>query len=273
MAISRIAFIGAGNMANSLVGGLIADGYDPNCLCVSGPTQAKLDLFCEKYGVSCTTSNIDAAKNSDVIVLCVKPQTIRNVMEELSEVIEQRDPLIISIAAGIRCENIEQGQKARPAIVRCMPNTPALLGVGATALYANEKVTAAQKEVAESIMRSVGTTLWLDDELLLDVVTALSGSGPAYFFLIIESMQDAAIALGLPEKAAKLLTLQTALGAARMAFESPDSAEVLREKVTSPGGTTERALEVFKAGHLKELFADAIKQAAVRAEELSQQRG
>lgn len=273
MSTSKIAFIGSGNMANSLVGGLVADDYDPDCVFVAGPSQAKLDLFSEKYNVRCTQNNQTAAENSDVIVLCVKPQTIHKVVAELADVIAEKEALILSIAAGIRCENIEQWLKAQPAIVRCMPNTPALLGVGATALYANKKVTEAQQEMAESIMRSVGTTLWLDDEHLLDVVTALSGSGPAYFFLIIESMQEAAIALGLPEKAAKLLTLQTALGAARMAFESTDSADILRERVTSPGGTTEKALEVLQAGHIKELFAEAIKQASIKAEQLSQQRG
>lgn len=272
MSAAKIAFIGAGNMANSLVGGLVEDGYDPGCLFLAGPTQARLNRFAEQYNVHCTTSNIDAAKHADIIVFCVKPQILPAVLAEISGVIAEQQPLVISIAAGVRCKQIEQWQQTRTAIVRCMPNTPALLRAGATALYANESVTETQKQSAESIMRSVGTTLWLDDESLLDVVTALSGSGPAYFFLVIEAMQEAAMALGLPENAAKLLTLQTALGAARMALESSDSAQTLREKVTSPGGTTERALEVLESGQLRELFAEAVKQATIRAKQLCKQR-
>lgn len=270
MAAHTIAFIGAGNMARSLIGGLLSDGYDPNRIWVACPTEQKLQELSSRFGVQTTQDNITAASSADVIVLAVKPQTIQTVVEEIKSVVQEQKTLMISIAAGMRVEKIQQWLETESPIVRCMPNTPALLRAGATALYANDQVSQQQKDISESIMRSVGVTVWLEDEADLDTVTALSGSGPAYFFLVIEAMQDAAEQLGLSSQDAKLLTLQTALGAARMALESDQDASVLREQVTSKGGTTEAALNVFKDGDLNHLFYQAIDAAKQRAAQLSE---
>jgi len=269
MSKSVIAFIGAGNMGVSLAGGLIADGYDASLIWMSGPTPSKLEKLKSRLNVNVTTDNKEAAKKADVIVFCVKPQVLNTVCQELADIINNKHPLIISIAAGVRESIINNWFGERVAIVRCMPNTPALIGAGATALFANDKVNEEQHELAESILRSVGITLWMDDEENLDIVTALSGSGPAYIFLVIEAMRDAGKKLGLSEKEANLLTLQTVIGASRMALESDDDVTTLREKVTSPGGTTEQALSVFNENNLKEIFFNAIEAATKRAAELS----
>lgn len=269
MSASKIAFIGAGNMGACLAGGLIADGYDPSMIWMSGPSQTKLEKIKTRFNVNVSTDNKEAAKQVEVVVFCVKPQIIRDVTQELAPVIRANNPLVISIAAGVREKLIQNWLGENTAIVRCMPNTPALFGVGATGLFANKKVSEAQHELAESIMRSVGITLWMDVEEKLDVVTALSGSGPAYIFLVIEAMREAGQKLGLSEKDANLLSLQTAMGAARMALESENDLSFLRKNVTSPGGTTESALAVFEKGKLRELFYEAIKSATNRAAELS----
>ena len=265
-----IAFIGAGNMGASLAGGLIADGYDPSLIWMSSPSQAKLEKLKSLLNVNVTTDNKEAVKKADVVVFCVKPQVLKDVCLELSGVIKKAHQLIISIAAGVRESIINQWLGGDAVIVRCMPNTPALIGAGATALFANKKVSEKQHELAESIMRSVGITLWMDAEEKLDAVTALSGSGPAYIFLVIEAMRDAGKKLGLTEKEASLLTLQTAVGASRMALESDSDVKTLREKVTSPGGTTEQALSVFNKNNLKDIFYEAIEAATKRAAELSE---
>lgn len=269
MSASKIAFIGAGNMGTCLAGGLIADGYDPSRIWMSGPTQDKLEKIKTSFNINISTDNKEVAKRVDVVVFCVKPQIIHEVAQELAPTIHANNPLVISIAAGVREKLIQGWLGENTAIVRCMPNTPALFGVGATALFANKKVSETQHELAESIMRSVGITLWMDSEEKLDVVTALSGSGPAYIFLVIEAMREAGQKLGLSEKDANLLSLQTAIGAARMALESENDVTFLRKNVTSPGGTTESALAVFENGRLRDLFYEAIKSAAHRASELS----
>lgn len=270
MSTSDITFIGAGNMATSLIGGLVDADFDVSRITVSGPTQAKLEAISERFGVNTNTDNVLAAQNADVIVIAVKPKSIPQVMQELAVLINDKKPLIISVAAGVRIQKIEELLGAQLPIVRSMPNTPAILRTGATGLFANPAVSEGQKGLAESIMRSVGLTVWLDEEIQLDAVTALSGSGPAYFFLVIEAMQAAAEELGLPHDKAKLLTLQTALGASRMALESNEEASVLREQVTSPGGTTQAALSVFEDAKFKEVFYNALKAATNRATELSQ---
>ena len=267
---AKIGIVGAGNMARSLVGGLVDAGYSSENICVTSPTQAKLDAFQSAFGVMTDTVNEVAVRGCDVVLFAVKPNVLATVVQELANAIQEHSPLVISIAAGVRALKIQEWVGSSTAIVRCMPNTPAMLQCGATALFSNAQVSVAQKELAESILRAVGVTLWLEDEDQLDAVTALSGSGPAYFFLVIEAMKKAAISLGLDDSDANLLTLQTALGAARMALESSQDVHELREQVTSRGGTTERALQVLEAGDLSGLFADAITQAAERAKELSQ---
>ena len=208
-------------------------------------------------------------EQADIVVLAVKPQVLAEVAGSIAEAVQQTRPLVISIAAGIRTTDIDRWLGGNVALVRTMPNTPALVGSGATALFAVDTVSDEQHDMAESIMRAAGLALWVDEEKDLDAVTAVSGSGPAYFFLVMEAMQAAATSLGLPDETAKLLTLETALGAARMALESKDPPAVLRERVTSPGGTTEAALQQLEQGDLRELFKKALTAARDRATELA----
>ncbi|MCO6413661.1 MAG: pyrroline-5-carboxylate reductase [Thiogranum sp.] len=273
MTTPKLAFIGAGNMAHSMVGGLVADGWDPASIVVADPDNEQLISLSSRFPVSTTLDNREAAEGSDVILLAVKPQIVRNVAKDLSVSIQNKRPLVISIAAGIRAADLERWLGGRCPIVRCMPNTPALVQSGATALFANNNVSPPQKDLAESILRSVGLALWVEDEAMLDIVTALSGSGPAYFFLIIEILEQAATALGLQAKTARLLAVQTAFGAAKMALESSEDAALLRQRVTSPGGTTEMALSVLEEGQIRTLFHDALKAARDRAVALAEQFG
>ena len=268
-----IAFIGGGNMTRSLVGGLISDGTDPERIRVSDPNTEQQDLLLRQHPVNVFSGNPEAATGADVVVMAVKPQIMRSAALQTAEAIKARRPLVMSIAAGIREGDLARWLGGEVAIVRAMPNTPALVQSGATALYANALVAPEQREFAESIMRAVGLTLWLDREALMDAVTALSGSGPAYFFLVMEALESAGIELGLPAETARLLTLQTALGAARLALESDDSAAMLRRRVTSPGGTTERAIQVLEDGHLGSTIERAVKAACARSEELARALG
>lgn len=272
MTQSTIAFIGAGNMAGSLINGLISDGYDAQRILAADPNNAALAVLARRTGVRTTVDNAEAAA-ADVVVLAVKPQTLQGVAREIAPVVQRRRPLLISIAAGIREDALQGWLGGGVALVRTMPNTPAMIGAGATVLHAGPEVTEAQRDSAESILRSVGLTRWVEDEGLLDAVTALSGSGPAYFFLVMEAMEQAAVDLGLPTETARLLTLQTALGAARMAIESEEEPATLRRRVTSPGGTTERAVAVFEDGGLRELFGRALTAARDRSVELSRLLG
>jgi pyrroline-5-carboxylate reductase len=273
MKTTRLAFIGAGNMARSLIGGLIADGWNPASISVSDPDSGQLATLTDHFQVHTSTDNRSVVENSEVVVIAVKPQVIQEVAEDISATVQKQAPLVISIAAGIRSTDLQRWLGGKCALVRCMPNTPALVQSGATALYPNEPVSKEQKDLAETILRAVGLALWVEDEALMDAVTALSGSGPAYFFLIIEALQETGTALGLDEKTARLLALQTAFGAAKMALESSEDASLLRQHVTSPGGTTEKALAVLEAGGIKALFNDALTAARDRSRELAKQLG
>ena len=273
MKTNNITFIGGGNMATSLIGGLIADGYDAKRLTVSDPDSDKLSRLAARYGIHTTNDNDLAVESADVVVLAVKPQIIKGVATDLAPIIREKQPLVISIAAGVQENALHRWLGKGVALVRSMPNTPAMIQAGATGLHAGKGVSKEQKSLAESILRAVGITCWVDEESLMDVVTAVSGSGPAYFFLIMEAMEDAARDMGLDEDTARLLTLQTALGAARMAMESNDPPGILRSKVTSPGGTTEKALARFEQGNLRGLFRDALTAARDRSEELSKMLG
>lgn len=267
----KIGFIGSGNMASCLIGGLIADGYPAKKLMVSSPNQAELDAIAMQFGIATSLDNREIALEAEVLVFAVKPQYIKTIADELADIVRDRKRLIISVAAGIKASHIAEWIGDSVAVVRCMPNTAAMVRCAATGLYANPAVSHEQHEIAESILRAVGITIWVDDEAKLDVVTALSGSGPAYFFLLMEAMQEGALKLGLSQQDTKILTLQTALGAARLALESDHSVARLRENVTSKGGTTERALEVLEMGHLRSLVSDALAAATERAELLSKQ--
>lgn len=266
---STIALIGAGNMGGSLLGGLIANGYSPNQLWISDQSKEKLAHFESNLNVHTSQNNQDVAKQADIVVLAVKPQILNAVITELKELIQSKKPLVISIAAGIREQSIQQWLGGEIAIVRAMPNTPALIGCGATALYANEYVSSEQKAIAETIMRSVGVITWLDEEKWMDIVTTLSGSGPAFYFLFIEAFQRAAEQLGLSPDVARILTLQTAYGATRMALESEHDVVTLRQQVTSPGGTTEQAIRILEENKLRELLKKALEAGKQRSEELS----
>lgn len=267
---TKIAFIGGGNMTASLVGGLIANGHHASSLWVSDPNSERLAWLGERFGTNTYADNGQAVEQADVLILAVKPQVVPEVVMGLARVAQRRKPLVISIAAGIREQDLQSWFGGEMPLVRAMPNTPAMLQAGATALHASALVTEEQAGLAESILRAVGLIQWVPDEAMLDAVTALSGSGPAYFFLLMEIMEEVGIELGLPEDTARLLIMQTALGAARMALESDDSSAELRVKVTSPGGTTERALKVLEAGDIRKLFSVALTQARDRARELSQ---
>jgi len=273
MTDSRLAFIGGGNMARSLVGGLIADGWDPGRIRVADPDPQQTDRLAQRFSVTTTQDNHAALEQADAVVLAVKPQAIKAVVDELAATIAAQRPLVISIAAGIRATALGGWLGMDTAIVRTMPNTPALVQSGATALFANSVVSEEQRNLAESVLRAVGLTLWIDDEDLMDAVTALSGSGPAYFFLFMEALQDAGTDLGLPVETARLLTLQTAFGAAKMALESTEGAATLRQRVTSPGGTTERALDYLKQHGFEETVAGALRAAAERSRALAAEFG
>lgn len=264
-----IAFIGAGNMARSLIGGLIQDGYNSDCILACDPDPAQRERLTQRYPVQTAETMEAVVAGADCCVLAVKPQVLPEVARQMGGVLHEHRPLIVSIAAGIKTGSLAGWIGRQHAIVRCMPNTPSLIQAGATALYANERASGAQRELAESIMRAVGTTLWVDDEAMLDVVTAVSGSGPAYVFLVIEAMQKAGEALGLAPAESKLLVLQTVFGAAKMALEDPEPVEELRARVTSKGGTTEKALAELQTGDLAALFRRAIGAAHDRSKELA----
>ncbi len=265
----EIGFIGGGNMARSLIGGLIADGFTAKHIYASDPDPQQLALLNSRFQLNTSTDNLPTVQAADVLVLAVKPQGLHLVATNLATAVQARRPLIISIAAGVREPDLQRWLGGGLAIVRAMPNTPALVQSGATALYANAVVTAEQRNRAESILRAVGMTLWLNDEDRMDVVTALSGSGPAYFFLIMEALEAAGVRLGLDAADARLLTLQTAFGAAKMALESQEDAGALRARVTSKGGTTEQAVKVLEAGGLARLLDQAIVAASERSRELA----
>lgn len=270
---NKIAFIGAGNMAGALIGGLLADGIPAENLIAADPSSPKCTMLREATGIRTTQDNDAAVADADIVVLAVKPQVLKQVATELAAAIAEHKPLVVSVAAGVRCDALMAWLGADVALIRTMPNTPAMIQCGATALYATDNVSDEQRAQAESLMRSVGLAQWVDDEALIDTVTALSGSGPAYFFLIIEALEAAGRRLGLPDETAHLLTLQTALGAARMALESSESAQSLRERVTSPGGTTERALGVLEDGGIRALIDKAMSAARDRSRELSADLG
>lgn len=265
----NIGFIGGGNMARSLIGGLIADGFAAGQIYVSDPDTQQLATLGARFQVHSSTDNMPTVQAADVLVLAIKPQLLHTVATDLASTVQTRRPLIISIAAGVREPDLQRWLGGGLAIVRAMPNTPALVQSGATALCANTHVTAEQRSRAESILRAVGMTLWLKDENQMDAVTALSGSGPAYFFLIMEALEAAGVRLGLDAADARLLTLQTAFGAAKMALESQEDAGVLRARVTSKGGTTEQALKVLEAGGLAKLLDQAVTAACERSRELA----
>ncbi|HTU67738.1 MAG TPA: pyrroline-5-carboxylate reductase [Steroidobacteraceae bacterium] len=269
----QAAFIGGGNMGGALIRGLIARGLAPQKISVGEAVQARRIQLADELGVHVTADNPEAAAGADIVVLAVKPQDMAATTQSLADVFAQRKPLVLSIAAGIRVSDIAGWSGAGVPVVRAMPNRPALNSAGASALYAPPGLSAAHRTLAESVLGAAGTTVWVDEEPLLDVVTALSGSGPAYFFLLAELMTDAAVNLGLSRDAALELAIQTLYGAGRMARESDGDLARLRAEVTSKGGTTEAAVRSFDAANLRGIVAAAVAAATERGRELAQAFG
>ncbi len=268
MQANSIGFIGAGNMAGSLVRGLIAKGTPATAIHVADIDTDKLNDLASECGIQ-PASNEQIAAQCEVIVLAVKPQVMESVCRGLT--LGSQNPLVVSVAAGITLAQLRKWLAGSSAIVRCMPNTPALVGLGASGLFANDQVSAAQRDVAQQLLAAVGMSAWVDSEADLDLVTAVSGSGPAYFFLFMEAMQHTAQEMGLSAELARELVLQTAAGASELAKQSDVDLPELRRRVTSPGGTTERAINTFEAGRLRQLVETALHAARDRSIELAQE--
>ncbi|VAW49562.1 Pyrroline-5-carboxylate reductase [hydrothermal vent metagenome] len=268
-----ICFIGAGNMAKSLIGGLVASGYNKDHIIATDPSSEQRAALTQSLGIKCYEDNLHAIKQSEVVVLAVKPQMLQTVCHSIQNSIQASSKLVISVAAGVRSQDINHWLGGHVSIVRAMPNTPSLIQTGAAGLFANQAVSVEQKSQAEHILRAAGLTIWVDEETQLDVVTALSGSGPAYYFLFMEAMEDAAIKMGLDAKTAHLLTMQTALGAAKMVMESSQDCATLRQNVTSPNGTTERAIQSFEEAGLRQIVEKSMTAAQQRAVEMANELG
>jgi pyrroline-5-carboxylate reductase len=265
----NIAFIGGGNMARSLIGGLIRTGASPQRLAASEPNAELRGALARDFAICTHESNQDAARDASVLVLAVKPQVMKVVCAGLRAIVQSTQPLIVSIAAGITSDQLDRWLGGDVAIVRCTPNPPPLISPPATGLCANARVTPEQRALAQNIVDATGLSRWIDDESSMDTVTALSGSGPAYFFLLVEALEEAAVAQGLPRETARELAAQTCLGAGRMLRESDAAPAELRRRVTSPGGTTQAALESFAADDFADIVARAVAAAKKRGGELS----
>ena len=271
--ISTIAFIGAGNMGRAILGGLLAAGYPAAALRAADADATARERVAGEFGVFTSADNTAVAAGADVLVLAVKPQHLKAVALTLAPASGGRRPLILSIAAGIATTSLAAWCGADLPIVRGMPNTPALIGRGTSALFATAATDPARRRLAETIMQAVGAVHWLDDEALMDAVTALSGSGPAYVFRVIETLAAAGGRLGLAPPLARRLALETAAGAAELALGSPHDPATLRAQVTSKGGTTERALAVLDEGNIDGLFERALTAARDRSRDLSEEFG
>jgi len=271
MKTKKITFIGAGNMARALIVGLISAGYHPEHLTASNPPNEALEAFREQFNINLVHDNCVAVQNADIVVLSVKPRVLPLVCKELKDTLIRKKPLVISIAAGVSSALLSRWLDPSLSIIRTMPNTPAAVSAGATGLFANDNTTDDQKDCGEALFRAVGVTVWVDDEDKMDLITALSGSGPAYYFLMLEAMEEAAMQMGLNEQDARLLSLQTILGAARMSMESQHDAKALRHLVTSPNGTTDAAIQVFEEAKFKKIVGDAMQAAFQRSQLLAKE--
>ena len=267
----RITFVGGGNMANALIGGLLARGAHPGAIHVIDPSLEQRSTLAARHAVHVLEAPSAAAFDCDVVLLAVKPQQMREAARSIAPLLD--DPLVISVAAGLRIADLQRWLGATTRIVRAMPNTPALIGAGITGLVAGPGVQPDDREIAESVVRATGQTLWVADETMLDAVTAISGSGPAYVFLFMEALESAACELGLDPGQARTLALATFGGAAQLAERSSDPPAVLRERVTSKGGTTAAALEVMRSAGVPAAIAAGAHAAFVRAGELADEFG
>lgn len=267
-----IGFIGAGNMAYALIKGLLSDGFEAKNINVSDANPELLEKRSSELGVTAQPDNVSLLTNSDIVVFAVKPQVLSVVCHELKNK-ASTDQLFVSIVAGIKSKDINRWLGGDFALVRTMPNTPALFQSGVTGLYANELVNDLQKKSVNLLLSAVGECFWVNEENLLDAITAISGSGPAYFFLMMQSMKQAAMALGLDEDTADALSIKTSLGASIMATNSGKDSRTLRAEVTSPNGTTQSAIETFQDQNFEGIVAAATRAAYDRARELSQELG
>jgi pyrroline-5-carboxylate reductase len=267
------AFIGGGHMGSALIRGLIARGLPARNIRVGEPAEARRRELSKELGIQATADNLEAAKGADVVVLAVKPQDMAATVRPLAASLSAGAPLVVSIAAGIRVADIAGWCGPRVAVVRAMPNRPALHGAGATGLYSPAGLSDAHRKLAADVLGAVGTTVWVPEEDLIDVVTALSGSGPAYCFLLAELMADAAIELGLERATARELAIQTLFGAGTMARDGDGDLARLRAEVTSKGGTTEAAIRAFDAANLRGIVATALRAATDRGREMAQAFG
>lgn len=273
--MSNICFIGGGNMATSLIGGLIAKGHAADSISVSDPNESQRDQLTQQYAINTFAECGPAMQDADIVVLAVKPQVMKDVALVVAAAIKDsaKQPLFVSIAAGINLYSLQTWLGQEQAIVRCMPNTPSLIQLGATGLFANAHTSIVQKNLAETVLKAAGIVQWVQNEAEIDAVTAVSGSGPAYYFLLMEAMIDAGIDLGLSRETASELTIQTAIGAAQMAKESDVDTAELRRRVTSPGGTTEQAINTFESAHMRDIVKAALNAANRRSGELAQLLG
>jgi len=269
----RIAFIGGGHMTTALVGGLLRHGTAVDSLRVADPVPLQLERLAYEFGVRGSTDNREVVADADLIVLAVKPQDMAQAARNIAREVTGRRRLVVSVAAGVRLADLARWLGDGVPMVRAMPNRPALIGAGITALYAGAGITADDRGAVERLMSAAGETVWLDQESQMDAATAISGSGPAYFFLLIEALEAAGMAIGLPHETSRRLAAATARGAGRMAAESGLEPATLREQVTSKGGTTAAALEVMEVGGLRGIVKSAVEAAARRSVELADQSG
>ncbi|WP_440874333.1 pyrroline-5-carboxylate reductase [Thalassotalea sp. PLHSN55] len=269
--MNKVAFIGAGNMNAGIISGLVRSGFNANDIMVSNPSAGKREALKDSLGIQETASNIAAAKFADTIVLGVKPHLIADVCQEIAQQLDISDKCFISVAAGCTMAQIQKALGGNASVVRTMPNTPSQLGLGMTGMYASKDVSAAQKDMSEQLMQAAGEIVWLAEEHQIDHIIALSGSGPAYFFLFMEAMEKQALAYGFSPEMSRKIVQQTALGAANMVVHNNElSIGQLRENVTSKGGTTQEALRTFNEGGLPQLVTKAMTAALDRAQEMAQ---
>ena len=266
-----ISFIGAGNMASAIIGGMLDSGFKAANIWVSAPDDNHLQSIRKQFGVSVTTDNRYCAEQADMVVLAVKPQVMASVCSDIAPVVQNTRPLMVSIAAGLEASTLDEWLGGGLPLVRVMPNTPSLVGKGAAGLYANDQVKEKQKTMVESVFNSIGSALWVEDESLLHAVTALSGSGPAYFFLMLEALEEAATDAGLAGETARALAIQTMAGAAEMAGRSEHDPGQLKRNVMSPGGTTEQAIQTFEEGGMRDLVKKAYSAAYKRSGEMAKE--
>ena len=266
-----ISFIGAGNMASAIIGGMLDSGFKAANIWVSAPDDNHLQSIRKQFGVSVTTDNRYCAEQADMVVLAVKPQVMASVCSDIAPVVQNTRPLMVSIAAGLEASTLDEWLGGGLPLVRVMPNTPSLVGKGAAGLYANDQVKEKQKTMVESVFNSIGSALWVEDESLLHAVTALSGSGPAYFFLMLEALEEAATDAGIAGETARALAIQTMAGAAEMAGRSEHDPGQLKRNVMPPGGTTEQAIQTFEEGGMRDLVKKAYSAAYKRSGEMAKE--